>query len=401
MNLPMIGAALVLLASPAFAASWVRGPYIEGVSEHSAYVCWRTDVDTEGALAWRLLPRGPESVVEDREPKRQRCLEAKPLMPAARHEYRVMLRQRGGPVSWSEPRAFRSPAQSTATIRFAAFGDTGMATPAQFEVARRLDEADPEFVLHSGDVVYPYGADADYDAKYFEPYARFLGRLPIYIALGNHDYANARFFRQRGLRRLRENFLAVHRLPRARTGGAWEEPPSDRAYYSFDWGPGHFVALDANRYYPIPAAPSLGPGSEQLAWLERDLADTKRPWKIVFVHLAVYSSGGHGTNEDLVRWLAPALERGGVDLVLQGHDHNYERTAPILGGKRAQRGPVYVTVGTGGAPFHRGRRNHYWTRVFSRVHGFLEVVLDPERLRARGVAADGATFDEFELVKPR
>ncbi len=175
--------------------------------------------------------------------------------------------------------------------------------------------------------------------------------------------------------------------------------PPERTYYSFDWGPGHFVSVDANCGYPIAGAPVVDPGSEQWTWLDRDLASSTAPWKIVFLHIPPYASGGHGFNARLAKNLGPLFEKRGVDVVFQGHDHDYERTYPIVGGSKAERGPIYVTVGTGGAPLYHKTQEHSWTEVFKEVHGFLEVLIEPRKLRATGTSADGSTFDNFEIMK--
>ncbi len=151
------------LAVPAFAATLVRGPYVEGVTTSAGWICWRTDVPTEGVLELRAL-------LPDREVKRQHCVEATGLSPGSLNEYRIRWRQRGGPWVSSSTHTFRAAAPASKTARFAVFGDTGRATREQSAVAVRLRQSNPEFVLHTGDVVYMNGEDYDYDKKYFAQY---------------------------------------------------------------------------------------------------------------------------------------------------------------------------------------------------------------------------------------
>lgn len=382
-----------LSAVGVLAASLVRGPYVEGVTARSGWVCWRTDVPTEGVLELRALPEGEPSRLSDRESKRQHCLEAPGLNPGSLNEYRIRWRQRGGPWVSSSTHSFRAAAPAGATIRFAVFGDSGRATKEQFAVAARVIAAKPEFVLHTGDVVYPYGEDHDYDKKYFTPYGPLIDHVPFYFGIGNHDYANLSRDAGKGRDWLREHWFAVHHNPSG--------TPPERTYYSFDWGPGHFVSVDANEGYPIAAAPPTSPGGDQWTWLDRDLAASTAPWKIVFLHIAVYASGGHASNKLLKRTLAPLFEKHGVDVVFQGHDHGYERTSPITQGRRAEKGPIYIVAGTGGAPVYRRRERNPWTEVFQERHGFVEATLEPNRLSLRAVGDDGAIFDALELKKPR
>ncbi|MBI5202652.1 MAG: metallophosphoesterase [Elusimicrobia bacterium] len=391
----MLAALLACLATTfAHSASLIRGPYVEGVTRSSGWICWRTDVPAEGSLEWRPKAGGQARLENDAEPKRQRCLEASGLAAGALVEYRVRLRQRGGPAVWSSTHSFRAASGPGAAARFAVFGDSGRGTPEQFAVARMAVEANPEFVLHTGDVVYSDGADVSYDKKYFAPYAALLDRVPFYFGIGNHDYdAGGVKDAAKGREWLRDNWFAVHHNPSG--------TPPRRTFYSFDWGPGHFVSVDTNQGIGAAAAPALDPGCEQWNWLDRDLAASTAPWKIVFLHIPPYSSGWHGANAHLQRTLVKLLEERGVDVVFQGHDHDYERTKPILRGAPAKTGPVYVTVGTGGAPLYDKEKESEWTEVFLKVFGLLEVTLEPGSLKGRGVGIDGKVFDEFELRKPR
>ena len=101
-------------------------------------------------------------------------------------------------------------------------------------------------------------------------------------------------------------------------------------YYSFDWGNVHFVGLDTELT-----------GPEQAAWLDADLAATDKPWKIVFGHKPPYSSGEHGSDGAFRNHFVPLIEKHGVQLVLNGHEHDYERTRPI-------ENVTYVVTGGGG-----------------------------------------------------
>lgn len=395
----MLSAVLAPLAAPALGLSLVRGPYLEGVTKHSAYVCLRTDEPAEATLELSA-PKGRPRLFADREPRTQRCLEATGLEPGLRYRYRVGYGPAGRAAVWSSTYSLRAAAPGSEPATFAVLGDTGRRTREQFEVADRLREAKPDFVLLCGDVVYPYGEDRDYGPRYFAPYGAMLAETPVYIAIGNHDYGQESRSWAGARRRLGE-FLAIHRLPRLQAGRPGIAAERGATYYSFDWGPGHFVAVDTNQVNPIAGAPEITPGSAQWRWLERDLAETRQPWKLVFLHHAAYSSGGHGSNEDLIRWLAPLFERRGVDVVFQGHDHHYERTTPIRGGRPAGAGPVYVVAGNGGAPLTTKNSRNPWSRVFVQEHGFLEVRLEGTRLRARAISRASRVLDAWELKKPK
>ena len=167
---------------------------------------------------------------------------------------------------------------------------------------------DPQFVLHTGDVVYPDGQASGYDPFFFQPYQALARRAPIFPTLGNHDYRTASG----------QPYLDAFYLPH-------NNPADTERYYSFDWGNAHFTALDFNTG---PDAGSTGMAAGN------DLAATDKPWKFVFYHQAIYSSGPHGY-ESWVKakreLLAPIFEQYHVDVVFNGHDHDYERTQPING----------------------------------------------------------------------
>lgn len=256
-------------------------------------------------------------------------------------------------------------------LRVAAFGDSGQDRAAQWEVGRLVNRLDPHLVLLLGDIVYPAGADSHYDQKYFRPYAKVLPRIPFFPSIGNHDYGNDDD-PEDGDERFREAYRRIHRRPR---------------YYSFDAGPAHFVSIDVNEAYDIGAAAPITEGSQQWRWLDRDLGASEAPWKIAFLHVPVYSSYRHGDHELLQRALEPLFVKHGVRLVLQGHNHLYERTKPI-------KGVVYVTAGTGGAKLKR--REHEppeWLEVMRLRHGLALLMISDKRMALEFIADDGGVLD--------
>jgi hypothetical protein len=171
-----------------------------------------------------------------------------------------------------------------------------------------------DLMLHLGDIAYDDGRLSQFEGQFFDSYAPMLRSFPSFPTSGNHDYRtqSAAPFRQ------------VFMLPE--NGGT----EGRERWYSFDWGDVHFVALDTERM-----------NATQAEWLDRDLAATEQPWKIVYGHKPPYSSGEHGSNGTFREFFGPVIERHGVQLVLSGHDHHYERTKPI-------RSVTYIVSGGGG-----------------------------------------------------
>ncbi len=151
-------------------------------------------------------------------------------------------------------------------------------------------------------------------------------------------------------------------------------------WYSYDWGRIHFVAIDTEADY-----------ATQAEWLDRDLAASTLPWKIVYMHRPPYSSGNHGSDMPLRRLLAPIFEKHDVQLVLAGHDHDFERTKP-------QGGVAYVVTGGGGRGTYNVGSSDF-TAFSEEVIHFTYVEVGVEELVLHAVDGIGVEFDS--MVVPR
>jgi hypothetical protein len=153
-------------------------------------------------------------------------------------------------------------------------------------------------------------------------------------------------------------------------------------YYTRTLGDTQLFLLDSNSV-----------SDRQTAWLEQELADSTATWKIAVLHHPPYTCGGHSGNGTVVRQWVPLFESYGVQLVVSGHDHNYQRFA-------ARDGVTYVVHGGGGAGLYRlrGCLSSYPRRVRARKeHGFLYVTVGSERLNVSAVDLRGRTTDSFSL----
>jgi tartrate-resistant acid phosphatase type 5 len=267
------------------------------------------------------------------------------------------------------------PAESSAAlgVRFAAIGDYGYAGPAEEAVADLVKAFRPEFIITLGDNNYPLGSadtiDLNIGLFYHDYIAPYLGRFGcgatrnrFFPALGNHDWL----------------------APGARPYLDYFDLPGNERYYEFVRGPVQLFALDSD-----PSEPDGNTAtSTQAAWLKQNLAASTARWKIVYMHHAPYSSGPHGSTTDL-RWPYKAW---GADLVLAGHDHDYERFDID--------GLPYVVNGLGGAVFYPlGTPAAGSVARFNERAGALFVEADATSLRARFQAVDGRPIDAFTLSK--
>ena len=143
-----------------------------------------------------------------------------------------------------------------------------------------------------------------------------------------------------------------------------------------------FFALDTNDNAPWEA---------QLAWLDLQLAKSTAPWKIVYGHHPLYSSGRHGGDRELVAKLAPIFAKHKVSIYLCGHDHGYERSIPIDG-------TVYIVNGGGGAPLYKFGKSPQ-TAFVSSQFSFITFDVYQDKIITKAISTDGKVFDRAIITK--
>ncbi len=256
-------------------------------------------------------------------------------------------------------------------LRFAAIADNGFGSPDQFAVAKSMWDTYQQkpygFVLMAGDNIYSYGEIKLAKAYFEEPYAPLLKEnVKFYAVLGNHDIIKS----NNGLDQI--NYKPFNMRDR---------------YYSFtkgevNEGTVEFFAIDTNNNAPWDA---------QLTWLDQQLAKSTAPWKIVYGHHPLYSSGRHGSNPELAAKLAPIFAKHKVPLYLCGHDHGYERFNPIDG-------TTYIVNGGGGAPLYKFGRSPQ-TAFVSSQFSFMTFDVYQDKIITKAIATDGKVFDRSIITK--
>jgi hypothetical protein len=208
------------------------------------------------------------------------------------------------------------PADALAQTRFAVVGDYGNTTAAT-GVANLIKSNNPGFVLTVGDNCY--GSTA-LSTQIGGKYGEYVNQHHFWPSLGNHEYHDACGGGS------------------ARAYFAYFTLPNNERYYDFAVGPVHFFVVNSNTEEPD----GITARSKQARWIKRGVASAKEPWKIVYFHHPPYSSGSHGSTTAL-RW---PFEDWGVDAVLSGHDHDYERI--LRDDNHDGRKLVYIVNGLGG-----------------------------------------------------
>jgi len=256
-----------------------------------------------------------------------------------------------------------APAAGGTSLHVLAVADTGSGNKHQMAVGQQMAQVNRrqpvDLVVLAGDNVYPDGDPAKLDQAFVKPYQELLAhKVPFFAVLGNHDIRT----------RNGEGQVAY---PALGMGGRW---------YSLRRGPVEFFLLDTN----VNAA-----WQHQLPWLKAALARSTAPWKVVVGHHPLYTAGFYGDDSAGIARLTPLFRRYGVQLYINGHDHNYERTQRI-------NGTTYLTVGGGGANLRAVLPNEH-TAYATSQYSFAELNFEAKKLRIEGWNAEGQRIDQALL----
>jgi PKD repeat protein len=368
-------ASLLVLVVPAaaHATSLLRGPYVQNTTTSSVVLVWQHSPAAAAVLEYGTTRDYGLSVRTPAD-----TLHAVPLGGLAagtRYWYRIRVDTQqlaGGDDFWFET------APDSGGVRALFFGDSGKGNAIQMAVARRIAAQDVDLVMHTGDLVYSSGQEKYYNSRFFLPYAEILRHAPFFPTPGNHDLvtlSGKAYF---------DNFY----LPLGYNG---------ENTYSFDWGDAHFVSVNSN-----------GLSQAVADWVAADLAASGKRWKIVYFHHAVYSCGYHGSNGTVRSLLVPVFEARGVDVVFEGHDHDYQRTYPMLADTPQPQagdpdyvnpaGPIYIVTG-GGAECRVTSSACSFTKVALSISHCTRVQVAGDLCDIEAVDSTGTRIDRLSIRK--
>ena len=242
------------------------------------------------------------------------------------------------------------------SVRFAAIGDMGTGELPQYEIGGKMKTAREtfhfDFVITLGDSIYGGHQPSDYLNKFELPYKALLDAgVQFYGSLGNHDDPTERFYKPFNM--------------------------NGQEYYTFKKGNVQFFVLNSNYMKP-----------EQLAWVEKELQNSKADWKICYFHHPLYSSASfHGASAELRGSLEPLFVKYGVNVVFAGHDHVYERTKP-------QKGITYFTEGAAGE-LRKGdlTKTGLTAAGYDQDRSFMLIEISGDTLNFQAISRTGKTVD--------
>lgn len=329
------------------AAGIDKGPYLMNPTTTGITVCWVSSEPEKGTVT----VRGVSAVVNEGVPARYHRVKLTGLKPYKQYSYGV---ECGGDKKVG---TFRTSAPAGQPFKFVAYGDTRTQPRIHAAVLDRMMRFSPDFVLQSGDQVADGTNEAQWD-EFWQVASKALSQTAYFPSLGNHENNGAPYYR-------------------------FFEVPAE---YSFDYGDAHFVALDSNR----PSAEHRA----QEEWLRKDLAAHQgAKWRVVFFHHTVHTCvsipSRRIASAVLAKRLEPILRAQKVQLVVNGHDHNYQR--------HESNGITYIVSGGGGAPLYDLNPDTPYVKKAKKAYHHCEVTVNRDAMLFRVVEPDGTVIDEFTV----
>ncbi|MSQ48441.1 MAG: hypothetical protein EXR78_08705 [Deltaproteobacteria bacterium] len=407
---------------PVSAQTLTRGPYLQSGAPTSIVLRWRTSTPLIGVVRYGTTRGSLTLQVQEASARTEHAVRLTRLSPNTTYFYSVGTAT--ATLAGNDANHFflTSPVVGTAkATRVWVLGDSGTADAN----ARAVRNAYTAFAgtrytdlwLMLGDNAYTSGTDSEYQTAVFAMYPTFLRQSVLWPTLGNHDGISADSATQTG------TYYRIFTLPRnAEAGGI---ASGTEAYYSFDYGNIHFICLDSFET-------SRSATGAMATWLRQDLTATTQDWIITFFHHPPYTKGSHNSDTDIEsremrRNILPILEAGGVDVVLTGHSHSYERSfllhrhygdsttltsaMKINGGSgRVEGAEAYTKAASGGigavyavagssGQIGGGLLNH--PAMFISLNNLGSLVLDIKnnRLDAKFLRENGTIPDHFTIIK--
>ena len=419
---PTLRPTLTVVVNDTGSPMLVRRPFLQQPTMSSIKIVWRTDLASDSRVLTGPSPAQLTTETLDPRLVTDHVVTVTGLAAGQRYYYATgssaTVLAGGDETYFFE--TLPAPTQA-AEVTIWALGDSGRSSPNQFVVRDAMLAAlggeAPDMMLHLGDLAYNFCTDGEVSDHLLGVYEQTLRHTPLWPAVGHHEWFNNDVIAQTG------PYYRTFELPVNAESGGW--PSQTESYYSFDYGTVHVVCL-ASIGVPVE------PGSVMLQWIEMDLAAANADWVIVFFAHGPYSKGTHDSDTD--SWMTamrevvlPVLEAHGVDLVLSGHSHNYERSHLVDGaydtpttaeghildagdgrpdgdgvyckspGMNPHEGTVYVIAGHAASGALAG--DHPLMAVQNSLHGSCLVRIAGDELTVQNIVLGSAVVDHFTITK--
>jgi hypothetical protein len=418
--------------------SGYRAPYIQMLTQSSVIIRWMTEENQLGIVRFGEDFDRMSAIESEQSPAKNHSVRLSNLKPATRYYYQT------GTITGShkhnaEKQWFYTHPAEVKPTRIWVIGDSGQSGKILSQVRDSalgwmqdnplvLNQDDSnntsdDKLIHGpliniwialGDIAYRSGTNDQFQAALFDTFEDLLANTALWPVYGNHDERRWTYFR-------------IFDLPEnAEAGGVASQTEN---YYSIDYSNIHFVMLDSQ-------ASDRSKTGDMANWLRRDLAQNKKPWVIAAFHHPPYTKGSHdsddssdsrGRMQEMRENIVPVLEDGGVDLVLSGHSHMYERSYLLdcayemsdkfstknivsegLHGKHQQylkpmqhkqhQGAIYIIAGSA-ARIDQGPIDHPAHHIGLLEAGSMLIDVENNKLTARFISDKGQVRDEFSITK--
>ena len=446
-----------LLVTSVASAQVIRGPYLQSPTSASIKIMWRTATNTDSEVMYGTSASNLVFEATDTNQVANHTVAITGLQPNTKYYYSVgtTTQTLSGPDSLHHFKT--SPVIGTIQpINFWAMGDFGRGSNNQRLVRNSFeavhDTFNTDFWLWLGDNVYNDGTDLEYSTKVFDSiygYHRLMKYLPFMPSPGNHDY-NVISTPQASVHpdnQVGPYFDLVDVFTNGECGGV---PSGTEKYYSFNYGNVHFISLNSELYsIANPSHDWIGAspintfnGSPFIDWLAADLAANTQTWIVAYWHQSPHTDGSHHSAypweismKAMRERICPMLESYGVDLILTGHSHVYERSYLIHNyfgvpndfdpaqhivdsntgdyttgnsyvkykeGPNAGVGTIYAVVGAGGSEESDPGMQHpamFFNYGCENCVGSLLVTVHGDTLKGQYLKGNGEITDHFGIIK--
>lgn len=304
-----------------------RGPYLQSGTPTSVVVKWRTNMATESVVDYGTVLGSLSLNETSTDLTTEHEVTLSNLTPDTKYYFKIGNRTEVLAESVTgNMYVITGPKIGTKQfVRAWILGDPGTANNNQRHVrdayynyvaTSPTNTGKTDMMLFLGDNAYNTGKDSEYQNAFFDVYDDMFKKSAAWSCLGNHDGQSADSATQSG------PYFDIFTFPTA--GEAGGTASGTEAYYSFDYANVHFIILDSHQT-------SRAVGGAMYNWALTDIQNTTQDWIVTLFHHPAYSKGSHDSDEDhrpieMRENIMPMLEANGVDLVLSGHSHSYERS---------------------------------------------------------------------------